>query len=175
MGEATRTGRRAGVAVALLIALAAGYYWWTKDERAIRNQLQSIAEALTVSPGEGDLARVTRVAMLRKALAPEIRVSIVPPEGAAPGLAQRADAEIVGRDTILAMVSRWNPPPGGVDVSFEELTITIDIGAARVDGIARVASRPDPSGDRVVESLHLLLEFAKIDGVWLVASAASQP
>jgi hypothetical protein len=174
VSEGIKTGRWAGSAVVLLIALVAGYYWWTKDERAIRSQLQSIADALTVSPDEGDLGRITRVAMLGKVLAPEIRVSVVPPQDAAPGLAQPTGPEIVGRDSVLAMVSRWNPPPGGVEVEFEEVAIAIDRSAARVDGVARVASRANASGEPVVESLDLLVEFEKIDGVWLVTSASTE-
>ena len=162
-----------GVAVVLLIALAAGYYWWTRDERAIRGQLQSGAEALTVSPDEGDLGRISRVAMLRKVLAPEIRVSVVPLQDAVPGLPQPTASEIVGRDTVLAMVSRWNPPPGGIAVAFEEAAIAIDGSTARVNGIARVTSRPHASGEAALESLDILVELSKIDGVWLVTSVTT--
>lgn len=173
MSEGLKTGRLAGSTVALLIALVAGYYWWTTDERAIRSQLQSIAEALTVAPAEGDLGRISRVALLRKVLAPEIHVAIVPPRDAAPGLAEPTRSEIVSRDTVLAMVSRWIPPPGGVEVEFEDVAIVIDRSAARVEGIARVASRTSASGEPAVESLDILVAFEKIDGVWLVTSATT--
>jgi hypothetical protein len=166
-------GRFAGIAVVLLIALVASYYWWTKDDRAIRNQLQSIADALTVPPGEGDLGRITRVAMLRKALAPEIRVSVAPPQDAAPNVSQPTGSDISGRDSVLAIVSRWNPPPGGVEVAFEQLAIAIDGSAARVGGVARIASRANASGEPAVDSLDLLVELEKVDGVWLVISATT--
>ena len=70
---------RTGVALLAIAAAVLGYRWWSSDERAVRRQMTTIAEALTVGPGEGSLGPVTRVAALRNPLAPDIRVSGGPP------------------------------------------------------------------------------------------------
>ena len=58
--------------------------------------------------------------------------------------------------------------------AFEKMAIAIHGSAARVDGVARVASRPDASGEPVVEALDIVLVLEKIDGVWLVTAAATE-
>jgi hypothetical protein len=82
--------------------------------------MSSLAETLTVPEGEGELGRVARVAALRSALAPDVRVSIA---GARPG-SPNADG-LAGRDAVLALVGRWSPPAGGVDIDFVDVQVTL--------------------------------------------------
>lgn len=160
---------RAIAAVIVVLGTTAAYRWWASDERAIRNQMSAIAESLTVTAADGQLAHVTRVATLRKALAPDIRVSAgqAPP----PGAGRPMPGDIVGRDAVLGLVGRWTPPPGGTTVEFVDVQVTVDEGGAgaQVYCTAMITS-PDGSGQPVVDARELTVGFTNVDGVWLVSS-----
>jgi hypothetical protein len=149
------------VAVLTVVAAACG----DSDERAIRSRMSSMAETLTVPEGEGELGRMARVAALRTALAPDVRVSI---DAARPGSPSSSD--VAGRDAVLALVGRWAPPAGGVDVEFVDVQVTLDDdgATATVYCTAKAASGND---DRpTVDARELTIGFAKIDGTWLITS-----
>ena len=124
-----------------------------------------IAESLTVPANEGDLARIARIAMLRKTLAPDVRVSI----GASPQPGAQAQSEVVGRDGVLALVSRWNPPADGVAVDFVDMNVTVDDSGAtaQVYCAAKITSGAEQP---VVDARELRIALSKIDGLWLVTS-----
>ena len=156
-------------AVIVVLGFAATYRWWASDERAIKDQMSAIAESLTATAEDGQLARVTRIAMLRKALAPDIRVSAgqAPPSGAGTRMSQ----DIVGRDAVLGLVSRWTPPPGGTTVEFVDVQVTVDEGGAgaQVYCTATMTSR-DGTEQPAVDARELTLGFTNLDGEWLVSS-----
>jgi hypothetical protein len=150
------------IGIILMAALGCG----DSDERAIRNQLSTIAEALTVPANDGELGRVARIAAVRNVLAPDITVSTGVP--ARPGA--QIQPELVGRDAVLALAARWVPPPGGVTVEFVDVQVTLDDSRvnAQVYCTARVSSGPE---DRpLVDARELTVGFTKIDGTWLIAS-----
>jgi hypothetical protein len=159
---------RNGIAAALIVAaLVLAYRWWTGDERAIRKQLSSIAESLTIAPNEGSLGPVTRVAMLRKTLAPDVRVSAGPASG---GDASAGAHSLVGRDAVLGAASQW-ARPGGVTVDFVNVRVEVsDDGAtARVSCTATLTS-PGASGAPTVDARDVKIDFTRIEGAWLVSS-----
>jgi hypothetical protein len=159
---------KAIAAVVLLLAIVLGYRWWTSDERAIRKQLTAIAESLTVTPNEGSLGPVTRVAMLRRMLAPDVRVTAGPasPDGDAAGAGAHS---LVGRDAVLGAASRW-AAPGGVKVDFVNVRVQLsdDRGSARVSCTATTTS-PGASGEPAVDARDVRIDFTRIEGAWLVS------
>jgi hypothetical protein len=163
------TRRRWGPTLAFLavvLAIAAGYFWWTRDERAIRSRLSDVGRSLTVAPNEPELARVTRIAALRNALAPDIRVWPPATLAGAP-----APPQIVGRDTVLALAARWVPPPGGLGVSFSDVDVRIngDGTTAAVSCTATIATG-GASEPPTAEAHALTIGFSHIDGEWVVTS-----
>lgn len=167
--SSTRWG--AGIAfTVLLLTMVIGYRWWTSDERAIRNQMSAIARSLTVASNDGELGPVTRIAALRKALAPEVRVAAGPqPDGSDPGV--RGPRQIVGRDAVLALVGQWRPPDGGVTVEFVDVQVAVDDrgAGAEVYCTATVTSR-GASGQPSVDARELTVGLTNVDGAWLVSS-----
>ena len=159
--------RRVLITAVVIIAAGVGYRWWTSDERAIRASLSEIAESLTIPVNEAGLGRVTRVAMLRNNLAPEIEISgtASPAEGA------EASQRIVGRDAALAFVGGWSPPPGGMTVEFVDMQVTVDAGRSRaiVKSTAMVTS--GTSEQATVDAREVVVGFSRIDREWLVTSA----
>ena len=166
--------RKGIAAIVLVVAIGAAYRWWSSDERAIRRQLSAIADAMSVPPSEGSLGPVTRVAMLRRALAPDVRVSASPPGAPASPSGEPAQ-QLNGRDIVLGAVSRWMPPPGGVIVEFrDEQVIVADAGAVGdVRCTVRIVARVDPDAPTIDER-HLEMRFTKIDGAWLVETVVIQ-
>jgi hypothetical protein len=168
------SSRSLRVAVVLVVVVSAVlvYRWWASDERAIRRQMTAIAEALTVRPEEGSLGAVTRVATLRNALAPDIRLSAGPPPSAAgQGTSTRTPPEVVGRDAVLGLVGRWLPPPGGVTVEFVDRQVIVDQGgvSAEVYCTATIEAA-GASGQPTVDARELIVGFQKLDGDWLISS-----
>jgi hypothetical protein len=146
--------------VIVVLAIGCG----DSDERAIRNQMSSIAKTLTVPANDGELGRIARIAALRNVLAPDIHVSTA--MSARPGAA--VPPELVGRDAVLALVGRWVPPPGGVTVEFVDVQVTLDDSrtTATVYCTAKASSGPDERP--LVDARELTIGFAKMDGAWLV-------
>ena len=160
---------KAVASVVLLLAIVLGYRWWTSDERAIKKQLSAIAESLTVAPNEGSLGPVTRVAMLRRTLAPDVRVS-AGPSSTGSDTAGAGAHTLAGRDAVLGAASRW-APPGGVKVDFVNVRVEVsDDGAtARVSCTATMAS-PGGSGATTVDARDVTIDFTRIEGAWLVSA-----
>ncbi len=156
-------GRGRFAAMAVMIALAG---CGSGDERAIRRQLSAIEESLTVPAQEGDLARVARIAGLRRVLAADIRI--------ATGVASRPGAqippEVAGRDAVLALAGRGIPPSGGVALEFVDTKVTLDdMGTnAEVYGTAKITAGTSESP--VVDAREVTIGFAKIDGDWVVSA-----
>ena len=152
--------------VALGIIVAAVTGCGGGDERAIRNQMSAVAEALTVPANDGELGRVARIAAVRNVLAPDIRVStsVTAPPGA------QVPPELIGRDAVLALAGRWVPPPGGVTIEFVDVQVTVDDSRvnAQVYCTARVSSGPEARP--IVDARELTVGFSKIDGTWLLTS-----
>src|SRR5437762_14250696 len=101
----------AAILMAVMIA-GVGYRYWPSDERAIRRHLSNLAEALSFPLAESEEERITRVEVLREYFAPDAHVEF---DG----------REFISRDDVMHAVTRYQPPPGGVQVEFVNLLITI--------------------------------------------------
>lgn len=166
--------RRWSVAIAsalVVVAIVLAYRWWASEARAIRHQLATIARLATPPPDEGDLGMVTRLAQLRNALAPDIRVSAT-----APGTGAQMPQEIVGRDVVLALAGRWQPTRERMTLEFVDVQVTVDDGGkeAEVYCTAKVTLHP-PSEPPTVDARELTIGFAKVDGIWIVRSVRQEP
>ena len=100
--------RAIAIAVALLVAVLAFWYWPT-DYRRIVASGRELAKAVSIPATEPDLARVTRAAVLSRLLAPGVR--LIGPTGR---------VAIDGRDPALGLAMRMRPPRGLL-VWIEEL------------------------------------------------------
>ena len=150
----------------IVLLAATAFACGNGDERAIKSQMSTIAATLTVPANDGDLGRLSRIASMRNTLAPDVQVFT----GIAARPGAQMPAELVGRDAVLALASRWTPPAGGVTVEFVDLQVTLDPSrvTAQVYGTAKVTSGPPERP--VVDARELTMGFSKIDGAWLVSS-----
>ena len=152
-----------GTAVAAVIftAMLTGvmYRYWPSDERSIRRHLSNLAEALSIPSTDSAEERLTRFAVLREYFSPEVRIRL-------------EDREIASRETLIAELSQWRPPPGGLAVEFVDITVAVaeDRGSARVTLSAK-ASTTDATGKSTVDERAADVLMLKRDGDWVISSA----
>jgi len=153
------------VYVAIVFALLIfylGYQWWFNPSRALKRQMGEVAAVLSVPAGEPEMARIARLAQLRRHLADDIRI-------------RAGSAEISPRDAILGAVSAWKPPAAGIDVQFVDTQVFIDSETTARAYMSVEVATPDPRGgqptvDRQDTSVHL----DKRDGRWVITTVESK-
>jgi hypothetical protein len=149
------------VAAILLAVMVAGigYRYWPSDERAIRRHLSNLAEALSFPLTESEEERLTRIAVLREYFSPDVRVIL-------------DDRELDSRDDIINLLSRYQPPPGGVNVEFVNIAITLagDHETATVTLTAKM-SATDEKGVSTVDERAANLTMRNVDDDWVIANA----
>jgi hypothetical protein len=157
----TVSGKPIALLLGALLVGAALFKWWPSDERAIRRELDAVADTLTVPPTDTELAKVARLAALSNHLAPDIRLRL-------------GTREIASRDLAVGLVSRWTPPPGGVFVAFSDTVVeAADDGTATVFTTARVTTRDPQTGESVTDAREATIGFGKRDGEWLITNVDS--
>jgi len=167
-GEEQPGGRVSGKPVALLLAAvlvgAALFKWWPSDERAVRRQLDALADTITVPSTDTEFSRVTRLTELRNIFSPDARFHFD----------DRGDGQL-SRDEVMALAERWSPPPGGVFVSFPDPRVEIAAGRAAVALTAKMSRRDGQTGETHVELRPASLEMAKGENGWLITSVDVGP
>jgi len=151
--------------VTVLVALVAYfvYVWWFSPTRIIKRQLGELAATLSVPASDSELARVTRVAQLRRHFAEDVRIST-----------GQGGLELTSRDALLAALTGLRPPPGGWDVQFVDVQVTVDSdAAARAYMLVEVTGHDARTGERTLDAREARLRLAKRNGDWVITSAES--
>jgi hypothetical protein len=139
-----------------------GYQWWFNPARAAKQRLGEVAFALSVPENETDIARVGRLAQLRKYLDEDLRLKI----GA---------EEIRSRDAALGIAAGWKPPAGSGDVHFADVQVFIESEMAAHAYLAvELTSTDKPSGQPTVDSRDASVSLAKKGGEWVITAAESK-
>jgi hypothetical protein len=155
------SGKPVAFVLGALLVGAAIFKWWPSDERAVRQQLDAVADTLTVPSTDADLSRVARLAELRGYLAPDVRVRF-------------AGLDLPSRDALLALVEGWRLPPGGVFVEFADERVTLPgDDTADVRLTAKITSRDERTGEPAVDAHDTEVRLAKRDGDWVITSVES--
>jgi hypothetical protein len=153
----------AAVVFAVLIGYF-GYQWWYNPARAVKRRLGEVAAALSASADDTDLTRIKRLAQLRRYLADDIRVR--------PGITA---AEITSRDVVLAAIGSWRPPPGGGEIQFADVHITMESDSAARAYVTVELTVPDSATGRPSINAHdATASLAKRNGEWVITVAESK-
>ena len=135
-----------------------GYQWWFNPSRALKRQLGELAAVLSVPAGEQEMARVARLAQLRRHLATDVRI-------------RAGAAEISSRDAILGAVGAWKPPSSGVDVQFVDTQVFIDSeSTARAYMSVEVATLDPRGGQPTVDRQDTTVHLEKRDDRWAITT-----
>ena len=148
----------AAILLAIMVA-GVGYRYWPSDERSIRRHLSNLAEALSFPLTETNEERMTRVEVLREYFAPDVRVHV-------------DDHELSSRDEIITLLSRFQPPPGGINVEFVNITVALADGSdsAAVTLTAKLSST-NLQGQSTLDERVADVLMRKIDDDWVIATA----
>jgi len=160
---ASAPARVALVAVAL-VAVVAGYRWWSSPERQINTLLSDVATALSHESAETDLRALTAVASLQTHLTLDVSIEM-----------GGSSTPIRGRQEIIATATRVRASNSMMRVQFfdPEIAITGDTsGTTRVT--AQVTTR-DSSGQEVAAAYTVAMNLVLADGRWQIASARVLP
>jgi hypothetical protein len=153
------------VYVALVLAALVGYFgyqWWFNPARAAKQRLGEVAFALSVPEHESDVARIGRLAQLRRYLDEDLRLKI----GA---------EEIRSRDAALGIAAGWKPPAGSGDVHFADVQLFIESDTAAHAYLAvELASLDKESGHSTVDSRDASVSMARKNGEWVITAAESK-
>jgi hypothetical protein len=152
--------------VALVFAVLAGYFtyqWWFNPARAIKQRLGQVAAALSVPAPDSDIARLERLAQLRKYLADDVRIDV-------------AGAPLISsRDAVLAVVGNLRPAPGGAEVHFVDTQVTADSADRGRAYLTVEVTTPDrQTGERTIDSRDTMVTLARRNGEWVITSAESK-
>lgn len=148
------------VVVATVIAYFS-YQWWFNPARVIKRQLGELAATLSVPDAETDVARVARLAQLRRYFAENVHARQGP-----------SDPEITSRDALAAAIASWTAPPGGRDVQFVDVQIAVDSDTtARAFLTVEVTTRDERTHQAIADSRDANVRLAKQDGGWVIINA----
>ena len=162
------TGRErsySGTAVAVVIfaAMIAGtvYRYWPSDERSIRRHLTNLAEAISLPSTDSEVGRITRFAALREYFAPDVRIGL---DG----------QEIVSSEAVIAQLSQWKPPAGGIVVEFADIEILLaDDDTAQVTLTANVSTTDPTTGKSTLDQRTVDVTMTKLAGDWVISRATT--
>jgi hypothetical protein len=153
------------VYVVVVFAALAGYFgyqWWLNPARAAKQRLGEVAFVLSVPANETDIARVGRLAQLRKYLDEDLRLKI-------------GGEEIRSRDAALGIAAGWKPPAGSGDVHFADVQLFIESDTAAHAYLAvELASLDKESGHSTVDSRDASVSMARKNGEWVITAAESK-
>ena len=153
------------VYVAVVFAALVGYFgyqWWFNPSRAVKHRLGEVAAALSVPESETDIARVARLAQLRRYLAEDLSLRI------------GAD-EIKSRDAAVAIAAGWKPQPGSGDVHFADVQVFIESeNAAHAYLAVELTSLDRESGRATVDARDASVSIGKRNGEWVITAAESK-
>ncbi len=141
-----------------------GYQWWFNPARAVKRRLGEVAATLSVPAADSDVGRVTRLAQLRHYLAEDIHVR-----------AGASGPEITARDVAMAAIATWTPAPGGRDVQFVDVQITVDSDTTARAYLTVEVTGPDrQTRQPTVDAREAMVVLAKRNGEWVITSAESK-
>ena len=150
--------------VSVVLASLGGYFvyqWWFNPNRIIKQRLGDVAAALSAPAAEDDIARLARVARLRRYFDERVHVRV-----------GRSGPEFSSRDEASGAVAGWKTPPGGWSVDFVDGDVRVDSnGTARAFVTAEVTTRDPQTGQPALDSRDVTFSFGKQDGDWLIREA----
>jgi hypothetical protein len=139
-----------------------GYQWWFNPSRMVKHRLGEVAAALSVPESETDIARVARLAQLRRYLADDLRV-------------RAGGEEVRSRDAAVGLAAGWKPEAGSGDVQFADVQVFIESDRAAHAYLAvELKSLDRESGHATVDARDASVSLAKQNGEWVITAAESK-
>jgi len=153
--------------VSIVLAALAGYFvyqWWFNPNRIIKQRLGEVASALSAPAAEDDLARLARVARLRRYLDDSVHVRI-----------GRAGPELRSRDEAVGAAAGWKADSNGWTVDFADIDVRVNSDdTARAFVTIELTTRDPVTGQPTLDSREAVFSLQKKGGDWLISEAESK-
>jgi ketosteroid isomerase-like protein len=154
------------VYVSLVFAALIGYFtyqWWFNPHRVVKRRLGELAAVLSVPANDDRLGRLGRLSELRGFLADSVTVRV-----------GRTAPDLTSRDAVLAAVSAWTPPPGGTNVDFVDVRVTVADSTARAIAMVEITSRDPQTRQQTLDAREASFVLRKQDSVWVVSEVEAR-
>jgi len=150
------------VYVSIVVAVLAGYFayqWWFNPNRIIKQRLGELAATLSAPDNEAPVARIARVARVRRFVDERLRVTM--------------GRSGYSRDEALGAAAAWPIPPGGVILDFADVDVRVNSdGTARAFATAQMTTRNVQTRQPVsLGSVEVVFSLTKQSGDWLIDAA----
>jgi hypothetical protein len=152
--------RRFAAPGAVIAVVAIAWALWPEsDDRAIKRRLNALAADANAPAAEG-LGIVTKAARIGTYFTDDVLVEAG--EGAAP---------IAGRETLVGMAARIQPPESEPAVTLEDVAVSRRAGTNLADvRLTATLTRRDPrTGERAMDAREFMLEVRKDEGEWRIS------
>jgi len=155
---------RVALVVVVLVAVVAGYRWWSSPERQINALLSDVATALSHESAETDLRALRAMASLQPHLTPDVSIDMA---GGA--------TSIRGRQEVIATATRVRVSSSMMRVQFFDPAIAITGDASGTTRVTVQVTTRDASSQEVAAAYTVSIDLVVADGRWQIASARVLP
>ena len=154
---------KTAVRIGLVVALAVlGVWLWTilfpGPEKVIRRRLLDLARTVSSPGDESDLMRLAAARRVAEFFSTNIEVNIESPR-----FGRRA---FMDRDQITQGALYARSRPGGLQVAFPDITVTVAPDKQSAEADVTVQARWGAETDPTVQEMKFTLSF--VDGQWLI-------
>ena len=118
--------------------------------------------ALSIPAGDQPVARIARLAQLRRFLADDVHVQV----GTAP--------ELTSRDLVLGAAGAWTPPATGADVAFADVQIVLQTPTTAHAFVSVEITTRSPQGQPELDSRDASVNLELREGEWVVTKAEAK-
>jgi hypothetical protein len=157
--------RRAAVAIAVIVAAAAVFFWLRarSDEAEIRRRLDRLAAEINTGVTEG-LGTTARAAAIGSYFTDDVTIDLGP--GTEP---------ILGRDSLVGMAARLQPRTSVFRVEFVDVTpkISHDGASATVSLTAEIINTSISTREPSLDAREFSFEMTHDGGVWRIRRVKS--
>jgi hypothetical protein len=151
---------RVAIVIAALVALLAGYRWWSNPERHIQKLLSEVASALSHDSSETDLRALTAVASLQEHLLLDVSVDMG--GGATP---------LRGRQEVIATAARLRASTRMLRVQFFDADITLTGDSTATTRVTVQLTTREAAEEEVAAAHDVTIALVRAAGRWQIASA----
>ena len=155
---------RVAIAIAALVAMLGGYWWWSNPGRGVHRLLSDVASTLSHDEPEADLRSITAVAALQAHLTPDVSVDI-----------GRSSTPLRGRQEVIAMVARLRASSSMMRVQFFDPDIQFSDDSSGTTRVTVQVTTRGAGGEEVAAAHVVSFALVRADGRWQIASARILP
>lgn len=145
------------LAIVLFISIFLITYDW--DQRAIKKRLNSLADTVSKSSDEGDLAFISKIGRLKSLFTKDCLIDVGAPI-----------PKIEEMETLLAIFSNFYRSADEINVKFYD--ITVDVSTSRITAktvmTAKETGLVQNGSGHITNAREIAMDWKKIDKAWKI-------